>query len=92
MTTKTKVNQLEEQFNRKTRGGRREELVRHVSYNTGQLIDGEGYLLSDEKVKKIEKESKEVASRGGLIINLTRYGEPKVREKKLTPIEGVRTS
>lgn len=91
MTTETKVKQLEKVFNRKARGGSQEIVTRHISYNDGRLVDEEGYRLSDEEIKRIEKENKEVISRGGLIIELTWYGESKTREEELPPV-GIETT
>lgn len=88
MITKAKIRLLEKQLIRRS-GGQRETVVRSVTED-GIYLDEEGYRLSKEEVKRIEKEDEEVAARGGQIVELTWYGEPKIRGEDTPKIEKTR--
>lgn len=77
MITRATIKQLEKRYNRISNKDN-VIVVRHVTQDN-KLMDQEGYLLSEDEVKRVKKEDEKVENGRGLVVYLTSYGEPKTR-------------
>ena len=78
MTTLATIKQLEKRYDRLNNEDKRYIVVRHITQDD-KLIDQEGYLLSKDEIKRIEKEDEELTNRRGMAVYLTSYSQPKIR-------------
>lgn len=83
MTSTSSIKRLENKYDRLTSRSATEFVVRHIC-DDGRPIDENGFLLTSEEIRKNEIEDQETCQQGGMIIELTNYSEPKIRDTLLS--------
>lgn len=78
MTSKSKVKQLQKQYDRITNANDRPQLIRYITQDR-RLIDKKGCLLNESETRKIEKENEEAMRNGSMIVYLTNFSTPQTR-------------
>ena len=77
MSTIITIKRLEKKFREKITH-KKFLVCQNISLD-GRWMDDDGYLLSDDEIKKIYKQHDEARKNGGTLILKTTYSKPKIR-------------